>query len=137
MVKAQLAFYKAKHGNFVDKAIAWYTNSEFSHVELILNGWWYSTSPRDLEVRRKIIRPNPDRWEFVDIGVDKEHVLALYEKTKGSKYDWLGITLSQFINANIHDSQRWFCSEWSATAMKIPNANRYSPEKLYRRVKEI
>lgn len=135
MVKAKLAFYIASNGNLVDKAIAWYTKSKFSHVELVIGRDWFSTSPRDLEVRKKHIVPTQGVWEFVDIEVDEEHVMALHELTKGAKYDWLGIALSQFIAANIHDTQRWFCSEWCAAAIKLDEPNKYSPEKLYKKVK--
>lgn len=135
MAAARLAFYKAKYGNIIDKLIAWWTKSEYSHVELVCCGEWYSTSPRDLQVRRKLIIPTKEKWDFLDIEVDAMYVEDFYILTQGRKYDWLGIFFSQFMPLKIHDRKRYFCSEWCATALRIPNANEYSPEDLYQKVK--
>ena len=128
---AKLAFYKAKHGNFVDKLIAWWTNSEYSHVELVINDAWYSTSPRDLKVRKAYLIPNEKHWDFIDIKIDQNKVEDFYSRTKGAKYDWLGISLTQIINLEIHNPKKWFCSEWVAKALGLKNTNRYSPQDLY------
>ena len=50
----KLAFYKGK-GNWVDLIIRVFTNSPYSHVEIVLNKDWYSSSPRDGGVRVKQI----------------------------------------------------------------------------------
>ena len=134
MVKAQLAFYVAKNGNWVDKLIAWYTKSQYSHVELIYNGYWYSTSPRDLEVRRKTLIGKEGHWVYKDVTIDLVHLETVFEQTKGKKYDWLGIFLSQFLPLNTHNKNRYFCSEWVATVMKIPSPHLYSPQDLYEEV---
>lgn len=39
----KLAFYKAK-GNWVDLLIRVFTQSEYSHVEIVHNKDWYSSS---------------------------------------------------------------------------------------------
>lgn len=131
MAKAHLAFYIAEHGNLVDKAIAWWTKSKYSHVELVFDGYWYSTSPRDLKVRKKMMAPKQGHWEIVNVEIDQDYLQQFFFITQGRKYDWLGIFLSQFMPLNIHDDRRYFCSEWVATVLQIPNANRYSPEDLY------
>lgn len=133
-MKAQLAFYIGK-GNIVDKAIRLWTKSKYSHVELILNDEWYSTSPRLLQVSKRYINPNIDSWEYVEIEIDTLHISDFYEKTAGKKYDWLGIALSQFMPFDTQSKDRWFCSEWCAEALKLSSSNRYSPEKLYQHVK--
>lgn len=130
---AQLAFYKGK-GDLTDKAIRLWTDSKYSHVELIIDGIWYSTSPRDLCVRAKRIVANAEHWDFVDVEIDRLSVEALYTNTKGAKYDWLGIILSQFLPLDIHSRKRWFCSEWCCEALKIKDSNKYSPGSLYRKV---
>ena len=133
-MKAKLAFYIASNGNLVDKAIAFYTRSKYSHVELVIGEYWYSTSPRDLQVRKKSIVPTDGRWDFIDVEVDLDYVVGFYDRTKGAKYDWLGIALSQFIPINVHYKSRWFCSEWCAEAMRFDEPHRYSPQDLYRRM---
>lgn len=134
MANAKLAFYVAKNGNWVDKLIGWYTKSQYSHVELIHNGYWYSTSPRDLEVRRKTIRGTEGHWVYKDVEIDLLFLEDFFFLTKGSKYDWLGIFLSQFLPLNTHSMNRYFCSEWVATVLKIPSPHLYSPQDLYEEV---
>ena len=134
-MKAKLAFYIASNGNLIDKAIAWYTKSKYSHVELVVGRDWYSTSPRDLEVRKKEIHPTQGRWDYLDVEIDEDRLNTIFANTKGAGYGWLGIVFSQFIRANRHSEQRWFCSEWCAEVLGLEHSNRYSPEDLYQEVK--
>ena len=134
--QARVAFYIAKNGNIIDKLIAWYTNSKYSHVELVCGGDWYSTSPRDLKVRKQQLIPKEGHWEFIDIDIDLIYLEEFFFLTKGRKYDWLGIFLSQFMPLKIHSERRYFCSEWVASALRIPNSNEYSPQDLYEYLKE-
>ena len=133
----KVAFYKCE-GNIVDKLIRWWTKSEYSHVELIIGDYWYSISPRDTYVRKKIIDYKEDHWDIIDIDArySPGYALLFYEKIKGSKYDWAGILLSQVLPLNVHDRKRWFCSEFVAATLKIDNPNRYSPEDLYKFITE-
>ena len=133
-MKARLAFYIASNGNLIDKTIAWYTNSKYSHVELVVGEYWYSTSPRDLQVRKKKIVPTKGRWDFIVVDTDLDYIINFYSHSKGMKYDWLGIFLSQFISLGIQSERRWFCSEWCAEAMRFDEPHRYSPQDLYRRM---
>jgi len=53
-----VSFYKTKdndNATFADKIIAWWTNGEYSHVELVIDGYMYSTSPRDSELEKRNI----------------------------------------------------------------------------------
>lgn len=132
-MKARLAFYKGK-GDWTDKAIRLWTKSKYSHVELVVGDYWYSTSPRDMKVRKKKIVPNPDNWDYVDVHIYEENLLEMYNSTRGAKYDWLGILLSQFIPLSIHNRDRWFCSEWCAEILYLDYSNEYSPQDLYAEV---
>lgn len=131
-MKAQLAFYKAD-GNLVDKLVRFWTRSCYSHVELVINGTWYSTSPRDLEVRAKNINPRDGYWDFVDVEIDYAYVQRFFNRTKGSKYDWLGIFLSQIFPLHIQLERRYYCSEWCATALTLVD-NNINPQQLYEKV---
>jgi len=131
---AKLAFYKDK-GTWVDKAIRWWTKSEYSHVELVINNVWYSTSPRTQKVEARLIAPKKNHWDFIKVDVDFEAIKKLYNRTQNAKYDWTGIFLSQFLPLNIHDRKRWFCSEWCAEALKLEDSNKYSPEDLYKEMR--
>lgn len=136
----RLAFYKDK-GNFYDKLIRWYTDSPYSHCELVFSdGSFFSSSPRDGGVRFKVINPCPAQWDFIDLPLTLEQesmcrkIAALYE---GKKYDWLGIYLSQIIKLNLQDRKRWFCSEIIIRVLQTVGlfideiAERNSPEDLH------
>lgn len=137
MVK--LAFYKGE-GDWTDKLIRWWTGSKYSHVEMIIDGRWYSSSPRNGYVRSKIIIPKEDHWDFVDVEVTecaKYEMLTFFKKQLGKKYDWAGIFLSQVLPLEIQDPGRWFCSEICSAALKRVGkhlekpAQWYSPGRLY------
>lgn len=134
---ARLAFYVAKHGNLVDKAIALWTGSKYSHVELVINSDWYSTSPREGKVRRKKLIPKEWHWDFVEVQANISHVVDLYDKTRGSKYDWKGIWLTQFFPFDRHSKNKYFCSEWCAKALQLDKPYKYSPGRLYKKVNDV
>jgi hypothetical protein len=141
-MRIQLASYKAEYGNNVDKIIAWWTDSEYSHTEIIVDGVWYSTSPRDLRLRAKRIAPTEGHWDIVDISdgaKDCEVILAEFAKYEGAKYDWTGIALSQVLPLGMDSEQRWFCSEWAAHCLQsigklgtAKEANEYNPGSLHK-----
>jgi hypothetical protein len=130
-MKAKLAFYKGP-GNIVDRAIRLWTRSKYSHVELVIEDMWYSTSPREMEVKARRILAKEANWDYVEVDVDELSVASLYAATKGAKYDWTGIVLSQFLPLDIHSRKRFFCSEWCAEALNLADSNKYSPEDLYK-----
>ena len=45
-MSVQLALYKAR-GNWINRFIRWWTSSQYSHCELVINGTCYSSSVRD------------------------------------------------------------------------------------------
>jgi len=138
-MKAKLAFYKGK-GDFTDRLIRWYTSSEFSHVEVVVGDYWYSTSPRDLKLRKKFIMPKFDNWYFVDVEIDEKLFNAVFNKYKGSKYDWLGIFGSVgFLyktKLRLQNKKKFFCSEFAMTVLGVPYADKYAPGDCYKYVTE-
>jgi len=138
MVK--VAFYKSNQpkADYQDKLIAWWTGGIYSHTELIIDGYMYSTSPRDKTVRKKEHIYNEDIWDYVEVGnVDVDKILTFFEMTKNQKYDWLGIL--GFIIPFKDRTDKWFCSEWVSNALKIAGCkklwlqepSKISPNKLY------
>ena len=78
-MKAKLAFYKAK-GTLIDLLIRVFTNSKYSHVEIVCNKDWYSSSPRDGGVRVKQIIDDGNSWDFIEVEIDKERLYQKYRE---------------------------------------------------------
>lgn len=126
----KLALYKAK-GTLPNAAIRWWTGSQYSHCELVVDGWCYSSSVMDKGVRRKLIDLNSGHWDCIDLPwADAEFVRDYLDKTDHLGYGWGALVTSQFLNLGIGYADSQFCSEWCANALQIPNASAYSPQTL-------
>ena len=141
----KLAFYKGR-GDMFDRLIRLWTRSQYSHVEIIVDGIWYSSSPRDGRVRAKTIRPKRGHWDFRLIPLferDKASMLRFLESQTGKQYDWTGIFLSQIVPLNVQDPRRWFCSEICSAALKAggikleKSSQWYSPARLYKEMRWV
>lgn len=111
--------------------ICWWTNSIYSHCELVVDGVCYSSSLMDKGVRRKQIDLDPTKWDVVDLPwADSKKVLRYFEQTDGHTYGWISLIRSQLFNRNIAMKESQFCSEWCANALEIPNAVIYQPSTL-------
>ncbi len=101
------------------KAVCLITNSKYSHCELVIDGVAYSASARDGGVRKKNIDFSSGKWDLYPIQIDSKYVKAFYSETENDSYDYLG--LGYFILPWIRGvKNRWFCSEWCATAIRLP-----------------
>ena len=140
MSRIRLAFYKGK-GNWLDTLIRWYTRSKYSHVEMVIDGMWYSASLYESRVRRKVIASDDNKWDFVDVECEYEQKYAMkafLDRQLGKSYDYMGVVLSQVLPLEVEDPKKWFCSELCARALqnieKIgrgKTASWYSPGRLY------
>ncbi len=126
-MSVRAAFYVAD-GNIGDKLIRFRTNSDTSHVELIVNNRMYSSSPRDGGVRSTNVPLNKDNWRFIDLPhVNGDNVLEFFGDTRGMGYDWVGVTVGQFLYFNIDEKKKWFCSEWCSAALGFTDPWRFTP----------
>lgn len=126
----QVAFFIGDQQNLADKLIRWRTQSKASHVEIIIDGYKYSSYP-GVGVRKAIFNNTPGDWYLVDLpSVSPEQVLTFFEKTKGMAYDWLAVILGQSFYIDLQNSNRYFCSEWCAEALGFPQAWRFTPALL-------
>lgn len=125
-----LALYKAK-GNWVNSLIRWKTDSIYSHCEIIVDGWMYSSTVRDGGVRCKIDSTDSEHWDLIPILFNNgESVLKHYSDTKNNPYGWIDMIQSQIFKRKTKDNKGDFCSEWCAAALNIPNPQQYSPDEL-------
>ena len=144
-MSCKIAFYKglsAPGKDWTDWLICKWTRGPYSHVELVIGDYMYSSSPRDGKVRRKTHIFDDKTWDYVEIdNINEQNIIEFYDITRGNNYDWLGIL--GFIIPIKDRTNKWFCSEWVSNALKISGyeklwkqePSKISPNKLYRILK--
>lgn len=109
-----------------------WSGSIYSHCELVIDGFCYSSSVMDKGVRKKQIKLDADKWDVVDLPwADQQTARSYFEKTDGHSYGWYSLITSQLFNTARADDDSQFCSEWCASALGLPNPSSYSPESLH------
>jgi|ETNvirenome_6_85_1030632.scaffolds.fasta_scaffold00014_35 hypothetical protein len=138
-MKIRIAFYKGK-GKWKEKIIRWWTKSPYSHAELIMpdNYTWISISPLLKSTVSSRIKTDFDlqKWDFVEFEITQEQhnvLLDFYDETKGCKYDWIGMIMSQLLPFHIKRKNKWYCSEWIAYALRIAGIINWRSIKIYDR----
>lgn len=113
----KLAFKELKDNSpIAAKLVGWYTDSNFGHVELIMDDLWISSADGGVHVSKLNIEHN-DKWAIVELedavitGKQYREILAWLNMQDPAEYDWTGIFFSQFIPLDIDDPNKWFCSE--------------------------
>ena len=147
MAQVYLALYKGrKRGKtprelwqrLMDWAVRAATRGQYSHCEIAVKHGFaedyhcYSASLRDGGVRSKTMPLPDDKWDLIPIrDADAyDRVWALYQSTRGAKYDYTG-ALGVVVFMSIRQSaRRWFCSEWCATVLGLVEPERFSPNSL-------
>jgi len=125
------------------KLIQWWTKSNYSHVEIIIDDYWVSSSPDQGGAYIHRLRPLSDNWDYVTVKVNEENTpwaIQFANAQVGTKYDWLGVFFSQFLHINKQDNSKWFCSELVTVLLQIMDnkqtknlvPNEQSPGNLYR-----
>jgi len=138
-MKISIAFYKG-YGDILNKIVRKWTKSIYSHAELILNDneTWVSISPKigSKISENKVPYVDVDDWDVITLNINEEQyqtILDFYAETKGKKYDWVGMLLSQFLPLRIKTENRWYCSEWIAYALRIACVVDWKTIKIYER----
>jgi hypothetical protein len=147
MPKIYLALYKGRKSirhprdlwpRLSDGLVRLLTRSPYSHCEIAVqcsDGLFacYSSSPRDGGVRAKIMPLPAEKWDLIALPeMSPLYVRAWFEHTQGKAYDWgglLGVPLGRWAIA-FNDVQEYFCSEWCAQVMRMPESWRFSPGAL-------
>lgn len=120
-----LALYKGQ-GSIFNRLIRWWTKSPYSHVELIINGVWYTSSHTDGGVCKRVLSRGPN-WDFIEIEINRLEAIKVFEQIEGYDYDWTGIMFTQFIRLDWHSKDEYFCSEVVAKMIGLDNPHRYAP----------
>ena len=148
--KVYLAFYKKKR-KIIDFQSFYYrifddftrlvTGGIYSHCELAIENLGeyncYSSSNRDGGVRKKRMELPLEDWDLIEITylVNVRDIVDFYKKTQGKKYDFIG--LMSPVLGNLHDDDKYFCSEWCAEAIGLIFPNKYSPSSLYKYLRKM
>jgi hypothetical protein len=124
-VKAKVAFYKGK-GKWRDGLIRYWTSSKYSHAELIIDEECYTIEPFDNQgVKKTRCDYEGDEWDFISFEITEEqknNFLIFFNKTKGQRYDWAGMLVSQVIPYYfVKCINKWYCSEWIIYALRLTN----------------
>lgn len=126
-----LAFYKASNGSVIDRLINRFSgNAGYSHVEIVFsNGMFFTSSPRDGGVRLKVIKPDPNHWDFINLHLTTEQEQTIWDwalkqaepnwpNGKPSiKYDWNGVI--GFLLPLSDNPNDKFCSEECLEALQL------------------
>lgn len=145
-----LALYKGRRDGsgwrvWLARATDWLTRvltrGQYSHAEIAVKlpgddvadaaqYECYSASIRDGGVRLKTMPLPADKWDLIplDDAVLHAHTVGLYLRTAGQGYDLMGALGIAF--GLPQNRRRWFCSEWCATALGLPDGWRWSPNDL-------
>ena len=136
-MKVKVAFYKGK-GNWKHKMVRWWTESQYSHVELVMpdNFTWITITPLMSSTVSSRIKTDFDleNWDFVSLDINEDQLQVIndfYGETQGCKYDWWGMILSQFLPFHIKRREKWYCSEWIAYALRIAGIIDWKIIKIY------
>lgn len=134
----RLAMYKGK-GNLFNGLIRYWDSGIYSHCELVFSdGLAASASYRDSqEVRGKMIDFNDGHWDFIVLPDHLEEAARrFFEDTKGTGYDLVG-QLRFFYSPLRGQKDKYWCSEWIATALGMTDPWRYGPNGLYAAITDL
>jgi hypothetical protein len=146
--KIKIAFYRGRYSkNIVSKLIAWFTFSMYSHVEIIIDEFSYSSRTSTKGVSKQIVdyAVEPELWDIFTVEVSEEtvrEIIQFFNSTDRSKYDWIGIFFYHLLPIEIEDPKKWYCSEWVARALKFQYPTLFkkiqcTPGKLFQKVQKI
>lgn len=141
-----VAFKKVKpESGIIPKAIGWYTNSKYYHVEIAIDNYWVSVFPENGVVLNPI-GPLDGNWDYKKIKNVKlteeqyNKITDFLLKQENKKYDHIGILLAQFIKFRIEVKNHWFCSELVGKMLQLLLVDKFldvdtatlSPENIFK-----
>jgi hypothetical protein len=128
----KIASYKSIRPGFsgiFSKLVRWWTNSEYSHTELIFSdGTSASSSFIDGGVRFKEISYDNDHWDFIELpeSFNEKQARVWFEVNKDKKYDVLGL-LGFIWKRGTQDKNKFYCNEAIGEALGIKDSWRFDP----------
>lgn len=157
-MKIKVAFFKGDRVSRLHRFVRWWTKSPYSHAELVMpdDVTWVSISPfltSRVGAREKNIssEKQKENWDYLAFTLSWRAPVREYQitqlnkfiqKSLGSRYDWVGLVVSNLTPFLVKKRDRWYCSEWIAHAlvnarivmwddMDLYDTPEMSPGKLY------
>jgi uncharacterized protein YycO len=110
-----------------------WTWSRWSHAELVIGEWCFSSSARDNGVRRKKIDLTSGNWDVVEIAMSE----GQYRRARkwildheGERYDWANIFRWIFPFVPQRDGQ-WICFEAVGAMLGLAGSHRLDADDLH------
>ena len=125
---------------FTDGLTRILTRGRYSHCEIAIRlagqssepqYECYSASLRDGGVRLKTMPLPGNKWDLIDLSTDPllaARLFTVWQLTRTKPYDLTGAFGVVFKFRE--NPQRWFCSEWCAEVLGLPDSWRFSPNDL-------
>ena len=130
--------WRVRMARFTDWLTRILTRGQYSHAEIAVQEHpqasvytCYSASIRDKGVRCKVMPLPAAKWDLIPLPSAPEaheQLQRLWTSTEGQGYDLMGALGIAF--GLPQNRRRWFCSEWCATALGLPDSWRWSPNDL-------
>lgn len=143
-MKVKVGFLKSSN-TIPAKLIKMWTNSPYSHVELIFKDVCYKVDVDTVVMAYTREEFEEKNWDTIEIDIvitedQEEKIYRFFQNQLGLEYDWTGIFLSQFISLGINSENKWFCSELVTKILQLLlveevldcEPNKVSPGKLYK-----
>ena len=132
LVEVKVLLYKAtaSTATLSDKVIAWWTNSKYSHCEIVVDGTNIAVHPDSIEATEYVSGMDYE-FDAVDLQlqVTEEQYDNFWEYVStnilGKKYDWLGIGVSQVVKVGVQDDSKWTCSEATSKMLQVLGDSRF------------
>jgi hypothetical protein len=109
-----------------------WTWSKYSHSEIVIGDYCYSSSSRDGGVRKKQIDLNSGRWDLVNITSNPyviSQALLWFKNHEGDPYDYRNIV--RFVLPFIgHNRKHWVCYEACGAMLGIDKPHKLDADKL-------
>ena len=142
--KLYICFHKPK--GLLGYLITLRTFGKYAHCEMVLNDYVYYTNPGGARIKPFIYKSYMDIYE-INLPFSVDYFIEQFKKYQGKGYDYWAIVLSQLLELDIEDKERYFCSELCLILinklmddsltynLKSIKANQFSPSKLYKYLK--
>ena len=128
----KIHFYKNTKTTVIDKFIYhWqkilkFKYPQYTHVEIEIDGVFYTSSFRDKGVRKARIKYKPENWDYIEIDIseeDKIKIKEFFDKHMTDKYDISNIIFNKILGLGTDDPSNWICSEICARAILETSLN--------------